>query len=448
MRLPKMGRLFWKILLGFWLTLFLLGVGVAVGITIYQEARSKENALAIGPRADFLSATMALALTHAEPAREAELMRNWPHSRGAPPLVVDEDGRDLLGRPVPARALDLARSWAEASPDDGPVRAVTTGDGRHLLVFSPAGPRRGGPGRPPFVPIQDIRMIMAIMAVVAGLAFSALLARNLARPIRSLRSGFDALAEGRLDTRMGSAVTRRGDELGQLGRDFDSMAQRLGQLVATRDRLLHDISHELRSPLARLEVAVELARRRPETVGVALDRIERESQRLDALVGEVLTMARMESGATMAREDYVDVNELLRTIADDASFENADSARIRIVGDVDSEILMRGQGELLYRAFENVIRNAMRHTPEGTEVEVSVRREAGSVTVDIADQGSGVPESELASIFEPFHRGAGGDGFGLGLAIAQRAIEAHGGRISARNDKGLVVSILLPVGEA
>ncbi|MGC3964252.1 MAG: ATP-binding protein [Rhodocyclaceae bacterium] len=142
------------------------------------------------------------------------------------------------------------------------------------------------------------------------------------------------------------------------------------------------------------------------------------------------------------------MNELLRTIADDASFENADSARIRIVGDVDSEILMRGQGELLYRAFENVIRNAMRHTPEGTEVEVSVRREAGSVTVDIADQGSGVPESELASIFEPFHRGAGGDGFGLGLAIAQRAIEAHGGRISARNDKGLVVSILLPVGEA
>ncbi|MFT4171224.1 MAG: ATP-binding protein, partial [Rhodocyclaceae bacterium] len=330
-------------------------------------------------------------------------------------------------------------------PDDGPARAITAQDGRRLWVFIPADGRHGG--RPPFVPLQDVRMIMAIMAVLAGLGFSAWLARNLARPIDRLRTGFDDLAEGRLDTRIGDDVTRRADELGQLGRDFDNMAQRLGQLVESRDRLLHDVSHELRSPLARLQVAVELARQQPETTPVALDRIERESQRLDALVGQVLTIARMESGAQMVREDYVELNELLRTIADDAAFESADGTRIRITGDVHDDILIRGQGELLYRAFENIVRNAMRHTPDGTEVEVAVSRAPDAVTVRIADHGPGVPEADLRAIFEPFHRGSNSGGYGLGLAIAQRAVDAHGGRITAVNDGGLAVSILLPLNQ-
>jgi two-component system OmpR family sensor kinase len=245
----------------------------------------------------------------------------------------------------------------------------------------------------------------------------------------------------------------RRDELADLAHDFDSMADRLQTLVATRDRLLHDVSHELRSPLARLGVAVALARQNRELTDQALARIEAESARLNLIVGELLSLARAESEAP-AEEIYFDVGEMLQVVCADARFE----AQPRDVGvqlelspaftDAAQAPLIAGDPELLHRALENVIRNALRFTPAGKRVQVEARVAGASVEINVHDEGPGVPADLLAQMFEPFVKGAGdARSVGLGLAIARRAIAAHNGRVEAvnRDAGGLVMRVSLPV---
>jgi len=243
----------------------------------------------------------------------------------------------------------------------------------------------------------------------------------------------------------------RRDEIGELGRKFDGMAQKLQVLVGSQNRLLHDVSHELRSPLARLQVAVGLARQNPAQLDTALLRIEREAEKLDALVGEVLTLSRLEAQHVQHAEDYVDVVELLDSVAEDARFEAEGSGRrVVFTSSVDGELVIRARGELLHRAVENVVRNALRYTPPDSAVELYLSKDVATqgLHIIVADSGPGVPESDLATIFDPFFRGeaAGNGGYGLGLAIARRAIEAHGGRVYARNrgSGGLEIHIELP----
>jgi two-component system OmpR family sensor kinase len=216
-------------------------------------------------------------------------------------------------------------------------------------------------------------------------------------------------------------------------------------------RLLHDVSHELRSPLARLRVAIGLARQQPDKMAAALDRIEREGERLAELVGQVLTLSRLEAGVSGAPEEYVDLAQLLDTVVEDARFEAEASGR-GVSLDAAGELIVKARAELLRRAFENVIRNAVKYTAAGTTVEVSLRRreDRESVTVSICDRGPGVPESDLEAVFKPFFRAGTTDtsdasGYGLGLAIAKRAVEAHAGRIHADNRAGggLCVEIAL-----
>jgi len=243
---------------------------------------------------------------------------------------------------------------------------------------------------------------------------------------------------------------RRRDEIADLGRDFDHMAARLQALVEAQKRLLHDVSHELRSPLARLQVAVGLARQQPERLESALERIERETARLDALVGELLTLSRLEAGVTGAPAGVLDAGELLEEIVADARFE-AEAAGCRVELQLRGALAVHGRDELLRRALENVIRNAVRYTARDTVVEVSAARDAVELAITVCDRGPGVPEAELDRLFEPFfraERGAQRAGYGLGLAIARRAVEAHSGRIRASNRPGggLCVEIRLPVG--
>jgi two-component system OmpR family sensor kinase len=301
----------------------------------------------------------------------------------------------------------------------------------------PAGPRPP----PPLLPI--------VAALLGSLAASALLAWYFSRPVRNLRWAFAAIAEGKLDTRVQPLMGGRRDEIADLGRDFDRMAQKLCQLIELQRRLLHDVSHELRSPLARLQAAVGLARQDPAKVAATFDRIERETARLDKLVGEVLTLSRLEGGTGEESKTRLDVIELVAGIADDAQFEARANGR-----DLDftanGRFMIDGRAELLHRAFENVLRNAVKFTRPGTSVEVTAEQSvAGRLRLDVCDQGPGVPANELDAIFEPFHRCAGNvsaDGFGLGLAIARRAIEAHGGTIRAANraEGGLCIEIVLP----
>lgn len=459
-----MGRLFWKIFAGFWLTLLLTVLVVTAALVIREEARrSEESVLAAGPRS---SIALRMAWTTARHGGEAglrSLLTNWPEYEGDPPLVVNAAGGEFLGREVPAEVLQIAREryaeWSQLRDSERggewrkrSVRAWQDAAGEEWLMFFPQTAARA-PERSASISIGRIEApaLLALAALLASLAVSAVLARHFSQPIRKLQDAFLAASKGELGVRVAQVMGRRRDEIGELGREFDGMAQQLQQLVGSQQRLLHDVSHELRSPLARLQVAVGLARQKPAQAEAALARIEREAERLDMLVGEILTLARLEGQTPQRGEDYVDIVELLDSVVEDARFEAEGSERrVVFTTGVEGELVIRARGELLHRAVDNVLRNALRHSPPQSVVELNLSRDAASraLHITIADAGPGVPEAELAAIFEPFHRGetTSGSGYGLGLAIARRAVEAHGGRMWAHNraSGGLEVHIELP----
>jgi signal transduction histidine kinase len=252
--------------------------------------------------------------------------------------------------------------------------------------------------------------------------------------------------------RVAPAVGRRRDELADLARDFDRMAERIEALMTSERRLLRDVSHELRSPLARLHVALGLARQQAGDDQWALDRIEREAERLNALIGQLLMLARLESGALEPAREPVDLAAIVRDVAEDADFEVRSGRRaVRVTA--MRECAAIGAPDLLRSAVENIVRNAVRHTREGTAVEVAMRADAPDrVVIAVRDHGSGVPDELLPHIFQPFYRlGAARDrhtgGVGLGLTIADRTIRLHGGTVRAANAPGggLVVEVTLPV---
>jgi two-component system OmpR family sensor kinase len=368
---------------------------------------------------------------------------------GPPIYAVDESGKEILGREPPPEAMAQARLSAESGGTDGKLAVAE--DGHAYLLFAPSEGPKGGrlppPGPPPGPPPSPV--LLVIVGTLASLIFSAWLAWYLAKPIRSLRLAFDDLAEGKLDTRIGAAMGKRRDELVDLGRNFDHMAGRVGDLVDAQRRLLHDVSHEFRSPLARLQAAVGLAKQQPDKMAASLERIEREAERLDGLVGEFLTLSRLEAGMPGATEELIDIAGLVSDIVDDARFE-AEAKGVRVESDLTAVIFIKGQPELLRRAIENVVRNAIQHAPANSLVTIdgSLVEDRRTFRMRVSDHGPGVPEDQLEAIFTPFFRGTEQPGgVGLGLTIARRAIQAHGGKIGVRNRAkgGLCVEWVLPV---
>jgi two-component system sensor histidine kinase CpxA len=376
-------------------------------------------------------------------------------------VVLDDRGTDVTGRPVDRSVRELAQ------------RALATGDeafersGTEHLLARPVIAADGQPRvvvvalrhPPSAVDLLDPRIVLprlAIVTLVVGL-FCFVLARHLSAPFGALRFAARRLAAGELSARVGKPVARRRDEIGELARDFDAMAERLEQLVGAQRGLLRDVSHELRSPLARLDVALELARQRSgDGAAEALDRIGRESRRLDELVGQLLSLARLESGAVEPDRERVDLGRLLGEVVADARFEAERNGRtVALV--VGQPATVDGAAGLLRSALENVVRNAIAHAPAGTGVDVSLAvataaGNGGAAVIAVRDHGTGVPEAELESVFEPFHRVSearerSSGGVGLGLAITRRAVEWHGGSIAAANhpDGGLEVTIRLPL---
>ncbi len=305
-------------------------------------------------------------------------------------------------------------------------------DGRELMLF----------GVIPLVPVAAT--LVGMLATSLGLAW------YLTRPIRQLSWALHQVAEGHLETRVRERMGRRNDEIVDLAGDFDRMARQLQSLTESRKQLLHDISHELRSPLARLQVAIGLLRQEPGQLDSMLDRIERESQRLDTLIEELLTWHRLEAGAMVPALSRIDVMDLLQAIAEDAHFE-AQAAGKSVFIDARGGFVTQAQGELIYRALENVVRNAVKFTPPGGSVQVSahVDPDSDQFVCLVEDRGPGVPAEMLESIFQPFARVAGtghAQGVGLGLAIARRAFALHGGHIEARQREGggLTMRMSLP----
>ncbi len=281
------------------------------------------------------------------------------------------------------------------------------------------------------------------LGIIALLCY--LLARHLTSPLRRMQKTIERFGRGDFSARVNS---RRHDELGQLGRTVDQMAERIDLLLKSQKRLLQDISHELRSPLARLGVAVELARGGGDAT-TALNRVEREADRLNTLVGELIQVTRAEGDPEGLATEQVQLDDLVRLIVDDVHIE-ADRRQVTLTSQLDAAE-MQGSPELLRRAIENIIRNAIRHSPEGALVEVSLKAGQDVYRIAVRDYGEGVPEDSLPSIFDPFYRvekdrGRTSGGVGLGLAIAKRAVELHHGAMRAVNVRpGLQVEIDLPV---
>jgi two-component system sensor histidine kinase CpxA len=287
---------------------------------------------------------------------------------------------------------------------------------------------------------------------LAGLLLTAILlcyalAAYLTTPIRKLRLATQRLAAGDLQTRVATRLGRRRDELGDLAADFDDMAERIESLITSQQRLSRDVSHELRSPLARMNVALGIAKQKasPE-VGTQLERIENEADRLNQMIGRILTLSKLESGAVDYDKESVDIGEIVASVAEDADFEARPLGKyVTMKG--NGTCMIKGNEMLLRSAVENVLRNAVRYTKEGTAVEVSVVPNGERVKVLIRDHGNGVPDEELKNLFRPFYRvGEAREratgGIGLGLAIADRAIAAHDGTIAARNTgDGLEIEI-------
>ncbi|MCA1608190.1 MAG: HAMP domain-containing protein, partial [Acidobacteria bacterium] len=275
------------------------------------------------------------------------------------------------------------------------------------------------------------------------------LARYLSSPIGKIRDATRRLAEGDLQTRVGEEVGGRRDELAKLARDFDLMAERIESLITAQQRLSRDISHELRSPLARMNVALEIAKQKSnDETAPLLERIETESNRLNEMISRLLTLAKLESGSSDFHRSEINLTRLVEQVAADADFEAVAGGKSVVLRQAD-EARIEGSENLVRSAVENVLRNAVRYTREGTAVEIALSRANGTATVKIQDHGGGVPEDELKNLFRPFYRvGEARErktgGIGLGLAIADQAIKAHKGSIRATNTgDGLSVEINL-----
>jgi signal transduction histidine kinase len=276
-------------------------------------------------------------------------------------------------------------------------------------------------------------------------------ARSVAKPVQALRDATRRMAAGELSARVNHPGGARRDELAQLAGDFDAMAERIEALVTHDRRVLQDLSHELRSPLARLQLILDLAQRGddPAAAGRYFQQAEQEIVRLDRMAGEMLALSRLEGDLPGMEREPVELAGLARECAARAQLEaQARGIRLHVAADVPARV--SGSTMLLERALDNLLANAIKFSPEGGEVALGVHVEAGRATLSVRDHGPGVPPDELASLFRPFFRGsnaARADGHGLGLAIVQRVAKVHGGRVDAANAEGggLEVRLELPL---
>jgi signal transduction histidine kinase len=450
--------MFLKMVLWFWASLVLVALALHAAViatsvpTEVRVQRFSDTALAgYGRRA------VSILEGEGVPALAAYLQHLESQTR-IHVVLIDESGRDATGRPVTPGVIAAARradelGFAEMQVDGGLALkahrlAGLSGRRYDLVASTPIGLVRLLHD----APSAQLLRLLAVLITAGAVCYP--LARYVARPLASLRAATQELAGGNLAVRVAPAVGRRRDELADLARDFDRMAERIEALMTSERRLLGDISHELRSPLARLHVALGLARQQAGDDQRPLDRIEREAERLNALIGQLLMLARLESGAMEPARESVDLAAIVRDVAEDADFEVRSRGRaVRVTA--TCECVAIGAPDLLRSAVENIVRNAVRHTREGTAVEVSMRAGAPRhVVITVRDHGSGVPDDLLPHIFHPFYRvGDARDrhsgGVGLGLTIADRTIRLHGGTVRADNapDGGLVVELRIPVNE-
>jgi len=485
-----MGKLYWKFFIFFFLAQLTAVIGVGVAVWLANQKLERQNAqIEASPPAKSMVDAAAATLKVAGVEGLHVLLEDWATKSIPQVYAVNEVGQELQGRKLPLIAVQTARDiWVEKSDQQrdaiatgtvysrSPVKQLLANDGHHYLLFVPAIQyqqlHHAIPSPSPIFGAFGIilksktrhlfPLIPILVGILASFIFAALLAWYFSKPINQLKQAFASAANGNLDVRVSNKMADRRDELADLGTAFDVMASRLRVLMQSQTHLLHQVSHELRSPLARLQIAVGLARQQPDKIESSLQRIERESTRMDGLVGELLELSRLESGAMQMDMEPLDINELLETIVEDARFEGA-AKEMQVEytfknDDVENSesasLQVQGQQDLLHRAIDNVVRNALKYSPAKSIVHIfcstKVVNKEKVVNIQVRDQGPGVEPDELNAIFDAFFRGSKTNeavGHGVGLAIAKQVIEAHGGNIVAQNQAGggLVVEMNLPV---
>jgi two-component system, OmpR family, sensor kinase len=477
-----MHSLFVRVFVLFWIAMAIIVAG-SIAVTFTVAAREYESREFQRRPAIAIEASEVLAKGGVAALRP--WLRTNSHAMADRDLyIIGPDGADILGRTLSenaARRLQFFResiSDAEPGGPPGPPMGAGAPPGAERPGARP--PDRGPPGSGPpgsgpaprnFRPQRVLPQIVApdgtaytvllvprrpsifgalslpgISARILGIALvvsafaSWWLAQHLSAPIRRMQEGARALAGERLDVRVSAGLGARKDEVAVLAREFDAMADRLRANRSALTRLLGDISHELRSPLARMRLALGLARQPSADTARQLDRMEREIERLDVLISQVLKLARLNGTDIPFEREPFDVDEMIDEVVRDAAFEGtAKGCKVETVGAAHS--VVSGNRELLRSAIENVLRNAVRYSPQGAPVEVAVERSAAGLTISVRDRGPGVPAGELERIFEPFYRVAesrdrDSGGEGIGLAITSQVMKAHGGTARADNRAG------------
>jgi len=450
-----MHSLFWKIFLSFWISLIVFSLSTIFITSVYLERlRSQQDSSPRQQLATHIKAGQSVVDKQGIDGLKQWLEQLDKHS-AIPLLLIDKQGNELLNRPVSEylkkRLKRRSKRYvSDSSPSSANRRNIYLADEReYYLMRDHRSVTLGRVLKRPRV----IAIPVLIATLISGLVCF-LLARYLSAPIRQLRHATRQLAEGDLDQRVANSIGRRKDEMADLAKDFDFMAERMQRLLLSQKQLLNDASHELRSPLARLHMALGLIRQGGNNnIDKQLDHIERETERLNEIISSLLSLAKIESGNHQIEKKEIDLSELLTCNIADAQFE-ASGQGIQIILHNTSPVTLMANKPLLHSAIDNVLRNAIRYTQNDSIIDISLKsdpKQAGWVILTFSDQGPGVPEEMLEHLFEPFvrvesARDRQSGNYGLGLAITERSVNFHGGTVSAKNkpEGGLEIIIRLP----
>ena len=449
-----MRRLFWRIFGLFWAATVVLILAIA-WITSNNFENEKLPGLDV-TRMDFALNDELRSAAHALRDGGMDGLRRrvteMQDLRGVIVYVLDANGNEVLGRELTADVVDAAAHPIQDSEgmhaNRMRLRKLTAPDGAQYNAIAMF---HGSPWLRTLYRHPSAFWTHVTVAMVISACFSLLLAGYITAPLAQIRRSARRVARGDLSARVGDLPFGRSAEILALAREFDQMAERLKDLVEGQQRLIRDVSHEMRSPLSRLRVALELARAQGSAEVVEqLGRIEREALRLEEMIGQAIQLSRMET-TTPTRTENVALDELVADIAADAAFEaQARPCALHIAQSTPLEV--HAETDLLTSAIENVVRNAVNYTAAGSTIDLRLDRLEGQARLRVRDSGPGVPPEDCARIFEPYFRTDAArqrksGGSGLGLAIAKRAIERQGGRIHAHNADGggLEVEILLPL---
>lgn len=388
-----------------------------------------------------------------------QLFQRWRSHPAAENIIIiaADDHKDLLGRNISEEDIEHAYEFVLKNPNSNEAMLYYDPFGEEYLFFirnfdKPQQSKMPGliiPGLP-VAPVWH-EFILFASTLLVGLLIAYLVAANIAKPIRILENGMNRLAAGELDTRVSQQLDDRKDELAVLGEKFDKMAGQLQILVEKERHLLHHVSHEMRSPLARIQAIIGLLQARPDKQADYIARLESELTRMDALVGEFLTLSRLETAnMTMEKEPLAIVPFMQQLVEDSQTIALQNKQTVSLsVKDLDDKSYFDGNESYLYRAFDNVIRNAMKYSPEGSSIDVNMYEDRKNLHIAITDNGPGIQEAQIAHIFTAFYRADssnGKDGTGLGLAITKHIAEQHQGKLIAENvsPNGLRMRFVLP----